>query len=194
MYIIIDGYNVLKQICKTKFVREQEQKKFLHSMQQYMNCRPNQVIVVFDAGPSLYESTELFGDVVIKYAGQYQSADDYIVSYVAKHKEKDLLVVSDDNELSRRIFVYNIEVIGVQDFYKLTRDIIHAYEERAAQLSTSIHKTTQESNPEVDAIMRKALQDMQPELKEVVAKDLRHRASQKISKKDRKLLTKRLKI
>lgn len=194
MVIVIDGYNLLKQICKTTFVREQEQKKFLHTMQQYMNCRPNQVIVAFDAGPYVYESDERHGDVLVKYAGQYQSADDLIVAYVTRHKEQDLLVVSDDNELCERIFVYNIEVIGVRDFYKLCLDIIHEYEKETVRFNKTVHKISEDENPEIDAIMRQAIQDVSPEFKEVVAKDLRHRASQKISKKDRKLLQKRLKI
>ena len=99
MLIIIDAYNYMKVTSGDKHISDHAEKEFLSKFQKYVRNRGNRLMVVFDAGPSLYKGHDQIGGVRIVYSGQMHSADDVIIEYLQAHVGEDILVVSSDREI-----------------------------------------------------------------------------------------------
>lgn len=143
MIIMIDGYNFLKSITGTKFISEQQMRDWISYFEKYIGYKGNKVIVVFDAGPYLFASSDRYGAVEVWYAGQHQTADDWIKKWLSKNKEKDILLVSSDREI--RDCAENLDVVSIssQDFYQLLDDLIEEQEHQQDIQMQSLHKTKQ---------------------------------------------------
>lgn len=146
MIILIDGYNFLKSITGTKFISEAQMREWLNYLEKYVYYRGNQVIIAFDAGPYLFASSDKQGAIEIWYAGQYQTADDWIKSWLNKNKEKDLLLVSSDREI--RNFADGLGVVSIssQEFYAILNTVVHDQEQQQEIQIKSLHKT-KDSDP-----------------------------------------------
>jgi len=126
--VIIDGYNLLKQVFnkvkgKLDIFRDQLVKE-LSFYKKIKNEEIKEIIVVFDGGLSLHSERQIQNGVVVIFSGQKKSADDWIFEYVQKNANKELLLISKDNELKFRCSKFNVDAIDVFDFYDIVLNTI----------------------------------------------------------------------
>lgn len=196
MIIIIDGYNFLKSITGTKFITEQQMHSWMETFEEYRKKRANKILMVFDAGPSYFPSCENIGSIEVCYAGQYQTADDWIKSWLEKNRQKDLLLVSSDREIRSWAQQMGVISLSSQDFYKLFKEALQEslYVQKIADLT--LYKTKEESfddeDQSLDELMHAASLNLglagnkyDKDQDEVVVK-----TNKKISKSDKSLLKK----
>lgn len=116
MVVVIDAYNVLKQI-KQGYVSDSEQNAFVNKLRMYARAKGVMVVVVFDGGETSWPTVEKDPEVIVVYAGEHLSADDYIRRYIKEHRNKELLLVTDDRELKKNAQVLGIDTFGSLAFY-----------------------------------------------------------------------------
>ncbi len=155
MIIVIDGYNFLKSITGTKFIPEAEMKDWIGYFQHYVSYRGNQVIVVFDAGPSFFESYDKQGNVDVWYAGQHQTADDWIKKWLGKNNNKDVLLVSSDREIRKWADELAVISISSQDFYTILNTVLAEQDYHPKIQIQSLYKTKQNEASDIylDSLM-----------------------------------------
>src|SRR5690606_22277741 len=152
MIIIIDGYNLLKQIYTNAYISMQQRESFIHMLQRYAKIKKHAILVVFDGGDSTWPTVEKRDYVTIAYSGNYESADTYIKSWIANNHHKDILVVSNDRDICLYADEHNIVSIDVIEFYRILKQSLHS-EKRAKKLVTTLTKTTSNTLEDLDAIM-----------------------------------------
>lgn len=191
MIILIDGYNFLKSITGTKFITDHQLHSWLMLFDQYMHKKPNKILIVFDAGPSFFASCEQEGSVEVCYAGQHQTADDWIKSWLEKNNQKDILLVSSDREIRNKAQELGVTSISSQDFYKVFKEALKKQEHVEKFSDFAVYKTkeNEDSDEYLDGLMLAAAKDI---------KFINHKhpevgivgQGKKISKKDKFLLKK----
>lgn len=149
MYILVDGYNVLKQISARKEISEHERQRFINQLRKYAQQKGHTIILVFDGGPSTWPTKTEKQGVGIVYSGIKQSADDVIKKMLSESGNKDVLLVSSDNELYVSARMSRASVMDAIAFYHL----IMQSKDTAAAHKGNIVKTSQEENPYIDALM-----------------------------------------
>lgn len=186
MIILVDGYNVIKREHGTNLVSAFEKKKFINHVRSYARKSGNKVIIVFDGEPydDIYPEQTRFVSVV--YAGMRETADDYIIRYMMKHKNKDMLLVSSDRELNAHADACNIPSLDADKFSMILRDV--RVKKNHAMHNAKVIKTSSESIPELDELMMKV---------SMVGSEIKHddtphtkKTSDTLSKKERALLKK----
>lgn len=83
-----------------------EKKLFIKSIGAYLHEKKASItkqIVFFDGGGSVHMTREVKNNVVVMHAGMRMSADDAMVEFVEKYRQKELLVVTNDRKLIARI-------------------------------------------------------------------------------------------
>ena len=186
MIIIVDGYNVLKLLHGAD-CSEVQRSAWINMLGRYIKKRNHKIIVVFDAGPTIYTSQEIQKGVTVLYSGKYKSADDIIVEYAAAHHQKEMLVVTADRELINGISAAGVQAIEPLLFYHKVKDVLTTHEHVGVVKDVQIIKfETDEENSELDALMCEAA-SMAFERKEedfLVQYDGK-KVKQDVSKKDR---------
>lgn len=128
MIIIIDGYNLLKQIFpQVKGRLDQQRDTFVRHLGYYKHKKAadiKDIIVVFDAGPFSHASREVHHGVVVMFSGQKSSADDWIIEYVEEHRNEELLVVTNDNKIKAAALRYNATNLSSNDFYHILQSVL----------------------------------------------------------------------
>ncbi len=141
LIILIDGYNLLRHTfynVKGKLVKQREQ--FIRQLGYYKSKKSiGKIIAVFDGGLSRHATREVHGGVVVMYSGQKSSADDWILDFVKKNKEKEMLLVTMDNELKDKCANYGVDNIGVKDFYDLVQnslleEVVESFSQKTDQV------------------------------------------------------------
>ncbi len=122
MIIIIDGYNVMKHHEPDRRISEQERSEFIHLMGRYAERKRHALIVVFDGGDAAWPYKETIAGIKVVYAGFKKTADDVIMRYIKDYANKELLLVSSDNELGRCADRHEVVSIGSEEFYYLVRE------------------------------------------------------------------------
>ena len=128
MIVVIDGYNLLKQIFPTaKGTLEKQRDQFIRQLGYYKNKKGQDIkdiIVVFDAGPFGHATREVKHGVVVVYSGQKSSADDWIVDFTERKKSEEILVVTMDRKLIALCGKNGASALGSLDFYALLNKIL----------------------------------------------------------------------
>ncbi|MFH1831953.1 MAG: NYN domain-containing protein [bacterium] len=141
MIIIIDGYNLLRQVYpRVKGCLEGQRKHFVKFLAYYRQKKGQElkdVIVVFDAGPCSHATRDVCGGVVVMFSGQKSTADDWIEEYVERYKDQEKLLVTLDRELIRRCEKYNTVSMDVFEFYAIVKDSIIKGQECKSSLEVS---------------------------------------------------------
>ncbi len=151
MILIIDGYNLLKNVLKTEFITQSQRDEYINVLNAYAQKKKHSVILVFDGGNYDRPIKEKAGNCTIVYTGQHQSADDYIKQYAATAIPSQNIVVSSDRALKNYVHRYDIMTLDVPDFYALLQEALQKKDDRATP--TKIEKLSQEENDELDRIM-----------------------------------------
>jgi len=125
MKIIIDGYNLLRNIYhKEKGKLEKQRDLFIRQLGIYRNKKGNDLIVVFDGGLFGHATREIRSGVVIIFSGQKASADDWIFNYVQNNPNEELLLVTYDRQLKDRCKRFGADSLGVNEFYSILQDCL----------------------------------------------------------------------
>lgn len=128
MIIIIDGYNLLKHLFPGMKNNLERQKSTLIKQLAYykMSKAPDikEILVIFDAGPSNHATRSVKSGVVIVYSGIRNSADDWILEYVGRNKDKEILVVTLDRALREACSKLGADWLDVYEFYKILQQKI----------------------------------------------------------------------
>jgi predicted RNA-binding protein with PIN domain len=206
MIIVIDGYNLLKQIFPhAKGKLDKQRDAFIRQLGYYKSKKSKdlkEIIVVFDAGPFSHATREIHHNVVIVFSGQKSSADDWIIEYVQRHKGEELLVVTMDRKIITQCEKDGATTLGSLDFYGIMQNFLlsetaQVFEQGAKDFN--VEKFDQEDELVNNKIDRKAL-DLMMEQSTVMDNkdedvDLESQKGRKsnpatLSKKDRRLLSK----
>ena len=179
MIILIDAYNLIKQMLKTTSVTDDEKRAFIKELKKYATKRSHNLVLVFDGGFESYITKENEGPVEIVYAGYKHSADDYIKDYLAKSKNKNLILVSSDIELKDKAKSLGIEAFNVDEFYSKVKE---SFQKEKIKLQGQIQKTSFTDDLELDELMLSDFSQIpfKDEVKVVVKND------NSLSKKDKK--------
>ncbi len=189
MILLIDAYNVLKQVGRSQNIDEADRNKFVKQLVLYSQKKRHKVVLVFDGGADDAPYREKVKNVYVVYSGYSQTADDYIKQYILDNKNKDILLVSYDRELRNFASKYSIDSIGSHEFYGIMIAALRVKNVDGTKISKNIIKTSQASNDELDQLM----QSTNIEYK---ADDFVHENKVctgsfcKVSKKERKIINK----
>lgn len=195
MTIVIDAYNFIKYVTKTSFVSDQEIREWISTFKEYARFRNNTVIIVFDAGPGLYQMTEYYGKVTVIYSGQMKTADDVIQDFLQQNQGKDLLLVTSDREICVFAEKVNIVSVGSDDFYKIFNHVMSRQENYEQKIVHTLHKITDQELDDLDTLMEEGSRNLvhyQDHKQEQIP--FRLRDGRKASKTDKRLLKKIEKI
>lgn len=153
MILLIDGYNVLKQISSSSLVSEKERNNFIKQLGCYAKIRQHKIVIIFDGGPYDRSSKEKVLGVYVIYSGALESADDYIKRYIDDHRSQDLLLISSDRELRNFASRFSIESLPSKKFYEIVQSFLQKKQFDFSKKQTVFIKTTEKEDAELDAIM-----------------------------------------
>ena len=195
MIILIDAYNMLKQIIMHREVAQRERTWFLSLMGRYGNKKKHHMVVVFDGGPYEWLHKERVHGIQVVYSGVHGTADDYIKHYIGGHQESDILLVSDDRDLNVYAARFSMPSISPRDFYILVQEALHAPASDRLQSELVATKITDESRADVDSLMQEA--SCTVPTKRADEPNMAHAGladGRKLSKEERRLLQKLKKL
>jgi predicted RNA-binding protein with PIN domain len=128
MIVIIDGYNVLKQLFPgIKNNLDRQKAAFIRQLAFYKRKKADEIqeiIVVFDAGPLQHATRTIKSDIVIMYSGTKNSADAWIMNYVERNRNKEIMVITRDREIREASHQMGACSLGGDEFYRILRDIL----------------------------------------------------------------------
>jgi predicted RNA-binding protein with PIN domain len=162
MHILIDGYNVLKQVLHDGQISQKQRRAFIALLGKYAEKKNHSITLIFDGGPLGIPSQEKDHGIKIIYSGSKKSADDVIIEFL-QGRSHGLLLVSSDNALRSHAASRGLISIDATEFYALLRISLQSKKEQ--QSSASVVKTTQEKNALIDELMMKNIEQIQkPEI------------------------------
>lgn len=180
--VIIDGYNVVKQVLGQKEITHQQRSRFITQLVGYLKKRNLQGLIVFDGGDTDYPSAHKQGEVTIVFSGYKQSADDIIKQHLHMYREHELVLVTSDHELRTAAYVLGKQTLTAHEFYHQYVEqeddahVVRAVDQPLTKLGQSTH--------ELDALMQEATRHMHYKQEDVDY--VRHRTThKKTTKKER---------
>lgn len=184
MILIIDGYNVLKQVQGHKSTSHHELKVFVDELAGYFKRRGLEATVVFDGGPTPYPDAthKPFGHVV--YSGYKECADTLIKRFLDDYKGREVVLISSDRALRDYAHERGFESLGGQEFY---HDYVRKIHRNPPVVDQGIHKLATDTDPELDALMMEAAR-MTSQKDGQADMGVRHAKTQTLAKKERKRL------
>ena len=134
MVIIVDGYNLLKQLYpNNKENLELHKKTLLRKLGAYKKIKTGsikEIIVVLDGGSLVHAIREIHHGIVLLEAGYKRSADDWIIEYADRYKTQEIMLVSMDRALCFACEQHGAFSMNVFDF-------MHAVEKTISNNLTS---------------------------------------------------------
>ncbi len=203
MIILIDGYNLLRQIFpKSKRLLDQQRNHLVKQLSIYRTKKTNikEIVLVFDAGPFGHATREIQHGITIVFSGQKSNADNWIHNFVKRNKGKEILLISRDRELVLRCEKHNAKSMDVLEFYSIMNSCI--LEQNAGSLeesSSTIYKfeesdyfddiPTQVSEEALDLLMEEASLYETPQKIDLYEEIKKKKGNaHKPSKKERKII------
>ncbi len=151
MQLIIDGYNLLKTIERT---RSLSRDSFIKLVEHYATHKKHHILLVFDAGPTVEPFKERFGAITIFYSGVHKNADQIIKELIEIYKdEKNVLIISSDMALRHAAKLHNLISIDAELFAKLLIKPKKIKKTDKELLTGKAHKLDKQAEPELDKLM-----------------------------------------
>ncbi|MFA6066209.1 MAG: NYN domain-containing protein [Candidatus Babeliaceae bacterium] len=157
MILIIDAYNILKNIFHNVLISEKQRRAFIDLITKYAHTKKHTIYIVFDGNSSDVNQSHNHS-VSIIYSGYNKSADQVIISLVEKLPEKDnILLISSDNNLKKTARTHAVASCDSVEFYKyITQDVTHKQLQK--NKSPHTHKYTHHaSSTELDELMHTSI-------------------------------------
>lgn len=185
MHILIDGYNVLKQMLTADQVSLPQRRAFTNMLGKYAAKKNHTITLVFDGGPDTWPCKERDHGITILYSGTKQTADD-VIKKLLLEKKHGVLLISSDNELKARAAQRGIDSMNADDFYTLVKNELI----QKSELKTSdvVIKTSTQTESLVDELMRADKRKIYKD--DEIEENKRTSPSQKLSKKERAYIQK----
>jgi len=186
MIVVIDGYNLIKQILGSKRISHKQRDQFVVQLAQYLKKRGLKGVVVFDGGESTYPYSVKKGNVTIIFSGYKETADEVIASYLQEHKEYELLLISSDRALRNYAETLDKQTMNATEFYYRYLENKPVPEKGSGD--QTLFKMTDNAPEELDELMLEATEEVEfkkedlPEETEIP----RHKSIKKRSKKERR--------
>ncbi len=191
MIILIDGYNVLKQLVPQAAVTDKERRDFITILGKYARRKKHTLILVFDGGPYDWAHKERISHITVIYSGMHETADQLIMHYLDDHQTKDLFLVSSDNELGLFASALEIPSIGSEDFFSLVKQALKG----AAPIENNHEPVTLSNDAtNLDQIMEEGSKSVPIKPEDVEPSQVRSSSSKRSSKLERKLYQKLKKL
>jgi predicted RNA-binding protein with PIN domain len=210
LIILIDGYNLLKQLFPGLKETLEKQKNYLIKQLGYYKQKKlheiKEIILVFDGGPFRHASREIHSGIVVIYSGQNSTADEWIIDFVEKNKEKEILLISLDRKLISCCQKYGADSLNVFDFYKILQstllediDIAPKQEKSDIQKYEDIKALAEDENQAInnkalDLLMEQASFGLEKKEDDLYEQQSRESKAQKISKQEKKIYKKLKKL
>ena len=188
MHIIIDGYNVLKQVVHEREISLAQRRAFINLLGKYAAKKNHYITVVFDGGPTSWPLQEKDHGVHIIYSGTKYSADEIIKKEF--RKKLNALIVTSDNEIKRAAAALDIPTMNALEFYVKVKQEMET--KVTIKDDKQLIKTTSEHNDFLDNLMQRYTG--QEVIKADQESENRHSSSQKLSKKKRAYVQKLKKL
>lgn len=193
MLIIIDAYNLLKQINsqlpKSGWTRDH----FIKTIVHYVKKKGHEGLMVFDGGDSRWIQQHRVGLVIIVYPGIGVTADDYIIQVLKKHTQPDIvLLVSTDRALNAVAHAKNIATIDSYDFYIVLKEAMEKREDLLKKQDTIIQFST--PNSDLDAMMHEGAKKIIGSKDKVINSTCPVSVGKKMNKAERRLMKKLQKL
>jgi predicted RNA-binding protein with PIN domain len=209
MVIIVDGYNLLKQLYpKNKENLELQKKMLVRKLGAYKKIKQEsikEILVVFDGGSLVHALREIHAGVVVLESGYNRSADDWIIEYTERYKNQEITIVSMDRALCVSCEKNGAFSMGVFDFIHVVNAVIkdtHHSEVPNDDLDGATHKFGEanistsldipQSHDNIDALMNEGALMKKPNKLEKAPK--LQEKQQPSSKQDKTILKKLKKI
>jgi predicted RNA-binding protein with PIN domain len=152
MIVVIDGYNLLKQIFPgVKGSLEKQRSLFIQQLAHYQAKKAKEIselVVVFDAGPSTHATREVKSGIVVVFSGIRSNADQWILDFVERKKGQEILVVTLDRALREACQKQGADTLSVYDFYTVMQRIL--LEEATATFVKNGHQVGLEKYEDLD--------------------------------------------
>jgi predicted RNA-binding protein with PIN domain len=179
--IIIDGYNVIKQVIGTPHVSNIERDACVDQLAAYIRKQKFEGIIVFDGGTTSTPYRMNYQGITIIFSGYKEKADHVIMRLIDDHANHELLIVSSDREIRNYAQAKNKTSIAANDFYY---HVIKKKPEKPDLPKTALHKTAHDTTPSLDALMEEASRTIPS--KDEDKKELQKHQPQRASKKERR--------
>src|SRR6266700_1479507 len=128
MIIIIVGYNLLKNLFPGAKNNLDKQIKNLIAQLAYYKSKKEQeikeILVVFDAGPSNHATRSVKSGIVVVFSGTRSSADNWILNFVERNKNSEILVITLDRALREACSNLGADSLDVYEFNKILQQRI----------------------------------------------------------------------
>lgn len=121
MWIIVDGYNLIRQWPELAMLDRvdlgQGREALLRELQAYQRVRRHQITVVFDGRErgGISETTERAGAVGVRYSRQGESADD-VIARLAAEGGSGAVIVSSDREVQAAARRHGAAALSADEF------------------------------------------------------------------------------
>lgn len=160
MYLIIDGYNVLKGLLRGNFIGDSERSAFINACARYAKKKEHSVAIVFDGGDFSYPVRESLHGIWVYYSGFESTADQFIrkLTMQATHKDQ-VVVVSSDREVRDIARRQGAHSIASHEFETMLKEVLpDAY--KTVSSNEQAIKLSAEENPELDTLLQEATRVM----------------------------------
>lgn len=159
MILIIDAYNLIKQVLKKPQVQQHEIQAFIRQLKKYATAKSLKIVLVFDGGDAAFVYKTRDYPIELVYSGYNLSADDVIKELLSESHHNQVILISSDNELQRYAKNLAIEFLTSLSFYGLVKNNIHkSVAPSGGVADTRLHKMTE--SHELDALMNAYTQHM----------------------------------
>src|SRR3990172_2592924 len=153
MVLILDGYNILKQMDD----KSADRQSFIHSIEKYASIKNLKIMLIFDSGPFNYKVTELYGMVRVIYVGQGHTADEFITTYCANHPTSELVVVTSDRGIIQSVTHDGAKTLSAQEFTQAMKETLSRKSDSSIdESSIQISKLTDNADSHIDELMKYA--------------------------------------
>lgn len=162
MVVVIDGYNLLRNIFhKEKGKLDKQRDELICQLSYYKRKKGHEIVVVFDGGFLKHATRETRKGVIVIFAGRKLSADDWIFEYIKRNKNKEILLITHDRQLIDRCGRFGADALGVSDFYEILRNSLFEDIEgeffKKTSNKTTIQKYERDRNSCCEEIYNEAL-------------------------------------
>lgn len=190
MTLLLDGYNILKKIKRSSYISDAERQKFIKQLNNYAHQKNLYLVIVFDGGPFTWTTTENMSLYIqVTYSGTKETADDYIKRYLDDHQGKDILLVSSDRELVNYAHNRHFPSLDSHEFAHFLHTMENLTQPSTIKNDQKTHKITQTTHEELDILMHRLKVNPIKNENELNSR-IPKQKSEKLSKKERKILQK----
>ena len=166
MIIVIDAYNLIKQVISANFVEDKLRQQFLVRLNNYAKSKKLDIKLIFD-GVNNLDNINNFKNLDITYANNYNSlnnysADDYIKDLIYKYYKNaysdKILLVTSDRELLDYAKEHKTDAIKSPKFYSY----LLSFEKEKLKYKNSLENNKNSNLVKFDNISNKCFQYILP--------------------------------